>query len=73
MQVPLLNLDRTYRSWAGMDDDGTNFSAGGHFTKPMHRWVADNLSDFLTPLIENSAPEKQAPTQSSATNQTSPK
>jgi hypothetical protein len=65
MQVPLLNLDRAYRTWAGTDDDGTNFSAGGHFTKPMHRWVADNLSDFLAPLITKSARQTQTKTQSS--------
>ncbi|MBS1989146.1 MAG: hypothetical protein JSS83_01440 [Cyanobacteria bacterium SZAS LIN-3] len=48
LHVPVLNLDRAYRAWAGTRDDGTNFSSGGHFTRPLHQWVAARLSDFLT-------------------------
>jgi hypothetical protein len=47
LNVPILNLDQAYRSHAGTADDGTNFSDGGHFTKKLHRWVADSLSNFL--------------------------
>jgi len=47
LDVPVLNLDKAYRSWAGTHDDGTNFSAGGHFTAPLHKWVANNLTNFL--------------------------
>jgi hypothetical protein len=45
--VPILNLDQSYRDYAGTSDDGTNFSSGGHFTKKLHVWVAESLSDFL--------------------------
>ena len=47
MNVPILNLDKAYRDYAGTQDDGTNFSSGGHFTAKMHVWVADQLTDFL--------------------------
>lgn len=48
LNVPLLNLDRAYRSFVGSTtDDGTNFSAGGHFTQPMHRWVGERTAAFL--------------------------
>jgi hypothetical protein len=47
LNVPVLNLDKAYRAYAGTTDDGSNFSAGGHFTKKLHGWVADNLTDFL--------------------------
>ena len=56
--VPILNLDRSYRAWAGTHDDGTNFSQGGHFTARLHKWVAANLADFLGPqlAVQNTAP-----------------
>lgn len=48
LNVPLLNLDQDYRSFVGVTtDDGTNFSAGGHFTAPMHRWVGERVAAFL--------------------------
>ncbi len=51
LDVPILNLDKAYRGYAGTTDDGTNFSVGGHFTTKQHRWVADNLTKFLTPFV----------------------
>ena len=48
LNVPLLNLDRDYRNFVGCTtDDGTNFSANGHFTQPMHRWVGERVAAFL--------------------------
>ena len=52
LNVPLLNLDKKYRTWAGTSDDGTNFSAGGHFTPPLHAWVAGQVTAFLADIIK---------------------
>jgi hypothetical protein len=54
LNVPILNLDQAYRKYAGTSDDGTNFSSGGHFTAPLHRWVAANLTEFLANFVPQS-------------------
>ena len=56
--IPVLNIDKAYRRYKGGDakgvttDDGSDFSAGGHFTLPMHLWVATTVSDFLQKYIK---------------------
>jgi len=61
LDVPILNLDKAYRPYAGTTDDGTNFSAGGHFTKVMHLWVAGRLTDFLATIAKS--PQQLSPKQ----------
>jgi hypothetical protein len=48
MGVCVLDLDRRHRQDFSPADDAKNFYANGHFTKPMHDWVAKQLEEYLT-------------------------
>lgn len=45
--VPLLDLDKSFRSEFSTQDDGTKFSGGGHFTASTHRWVGWKTAEFI--------------------------
>jgi hypothetical protein len=50
MGVCVLDLDQKSRAAFSPADNEKNFYANGHFTRPMHDWVAKQLDDYLTNL-----------------------
>jgi len=45
--APILNLDHLFKLQFGLKNDGTHFLSGGHFNKTMHRWVGENLAQYV--------------------------
>lgn len=45
--ICVLDLDRKARQDFSPADNEKNFYANGHFTRPMHDWVAKHLGDYL--------------------------
>ena len=45
--APVLNLDHKFKLQYGLKNDGSHFLSGGHFNKDMHRWVGENLAQYV--------------------------
>jgi hypothetical protein len=60
--VNVFNIDQKFKQQFTAADDSTYFLSHGHFSKPMHRWLENELADYLVShrsLLQAATPAPQ--------------
>jgi hypothetical protein len=47
IKATIFNLDTLFKEQFGLKNDGSHFLGGGHFNSDTHKWVGQNLSEYL--------------------------